>query len=260
MLYYELLMFNKYFVLIPVIISLSGCCISADNTTTNNEQESTSKCKENQNKINSILCKQARLKRLQVFLEGLNNSNNFNNNGNVKLINDVNEANKLLNDITHNKYNEKELKIIINKFNNKIKQIEKLYKDLFEFSDQEDNDNKNKVKLNKNQKLSKSNNSNIQLMTSLNWSKDTRNNSNVVTNPLAVSEDDLNSINGDDNNNPECIIVDLSNPITMQQVQEYYNCSSINNGLKEELPIQGTITNKSHDDEIGTKQINKLHN
>lgn len=253
-------MLNKYFILIPVIVFLNGCCIGADNTTTSNNQESTNKCKEKQNKINSILGKQARLKKLQLFLEGLNDSNNFNNNGNVKLINDVNEANKLLNDITHNKYNEKELKIIINKFNNKIKQIEKLYKDLFEFSDQDDSNNKNKIKLNKNPKLPKSSNNNVQSMTSLNWSKDTRNNSNVITNPLAVSEDDLNSINGEDNSNPECIIVDLSNPITIQQVQEYYNCSSINNGLKEELPVQGTITNKSHDDEIGTKKINKLPN
>ena len=242
----------KYYVLVPVFISLIGCCISADNATTSNTEELNSKCKEKQN---IIVCKQEKLKKLQKFLEGLKE----NDKKNMKpIINDVKDANKLLNEITHNKYNNKELEIRLNKFNNKMKQIEKLYKNLFSLTDQDDDNTDKKIKLknSKNTKLPEVNN-NIQSMTSLNWSKDTRNNSNVITNPFDLSK---NNEEGDIID-PECIIVDLSNPITMQQVEEYYNYSNINNRLNsDDIPVQGLPNSKTNDDEISSKLVDKHSN
>ena len=249
-------MVNKYFILIPFIVYLSGYCISADNTTTQNKKESTSKCKEKQNKTNSILDNKEKLRKWNLFLEKLN----------VNLIKDVNEANKLLNDITNNKYSEKELKIIINKFNDKIKQIEESYNKLFELSDQDNSDNKNKIKLSKKPQLSRVNNNNVQLITTLNWSKDVRKNTNVTNKTHVVKENlndipdsDLNNIN-EENNNHERIVLTPNSPCVSSHEQKIYDCNSVNNRLQEEVPVQGIITNKTHDDEINTKSINKLPN
>lgn len=217
----------------------------------NNTEETNKKKCSKEKDGNNIVCKRKQLIELSNFLNNLTKSNNSKD-IDVKRINsiiaNVNNTQKMLDDITNKKYNNKNsLKIQVQKFNKNVEEITKQYKDLFKLPDQEEQDNN--IKNNSNNSF---NTGKIQSMTSLNWNKDTRNNSNVITNPLDVSSDELNNIRPDGEIiNPECMVVDLSRPITMSQVEEYYNRKTDN-----EVPVHETIPiGKSCDDNSISNKI-----
>lgn len=219
---------------------------SKDKKSDNNEEKTNKKKCSKEKDENNIICKRKQLIELSNFLNNLTKSNNSKD-IDVKRINsiiaNVNNTQKMLDDITNKKYNNKNsLKIQVQKFNKNVEEITKQYKDLFKLPDQEDKNNQNS---DKNNSLPVINNGKIQSMTSLNWNKDTRNNSNVITNPLDVSSDELNNIRPDGEIiNPECMVIDLSRPLTMSQVEEYYNRKSDN-----DVPVHETIPiGKSYDD------------
>ena len=200
------------------------------------------RCKKNNE--NDITCKEKQLIELNNFLTNLTKSDYkkyIDENSINSIIANVNVTKKMLDDITHKKYNNKtSLKVQVQKFNENVEKIAKQYRELFKLPDQEE---QNKTK--NNNSLPVINNGKIQSMTSLNWNKDTRNNSNVITNQLAIPNDDFNNILKDgDIINPEYMVVDLSRPLTMAQVEEYYNRKP-----DKDLPVQDTMPiSTSHDD------------
>ena len=232
----------KYFILVP-IFSLLGCCTSADDTTTYDKSESQKINKNNKDKdkkknVNGVILKQDKLNALRNFLVNANNNRREVDPKNISLIIEyIDSANNMLNKIKQNRYDGNSLKIELKSLNNKIKQIEKSYKRLFNLPEQDNNNNNPLPNLKNNAKS----------ITNLNWSKDTRNSSNVTINPLAVS----------DNTDPECIIVDLSKPpLDLKQVKEYYKYHGSYSPQENKVPEQGTLSvGKSSDEDICTSRI-----
>ncbi len=244
---------SKYLLLVLIFSPLIVCCTSADDTTTDNEKELQRNIK-NKKDVNVILFTQDRLNALRNFLTNINkdnktkdnktkdNKNKDNKNKDNKkidpesislIIKDIDSANNILDNIKQNRYDGNSLEIKVKSLNNKIKQIETLSRKLFNLTE---NDN------NKRNALPKMKN-NTKAITNLNWIKDTRNNSHVITNPLKTSEVD-----------PACIIVDLSQPLDLQQVQEYYDSYS---PQEDKVPEQGTlpIGKLSEDISIGKRKL-----
>ena len=234
---------SKYLLLVLIFSPLIGCCTSADDTTTDNEKELQRNIK-NKKDVNVILFTQDRLNALRNFLTNTNKDNKTKDNKNKDnkkidpesislIIKDIDSANNILDNIKQNRYDGNSLEIKVKSLNNKIKQIETLSRKLFKLTEN-DNNNRNALPKMKN---------NTKSITNLNWSKDTRNNSHVITNPLETLEVD-----------PACIIVDLSQPLDLQQVQEYYNSYS---PQEDKVPEQGTlpIGKSSEDISIGKRTL-----
>ena len=218
---------SKYFSIVAVLVPLISCCTSADDTTTSSIESLNKKhVNKEKNKTNNIKLKQNKLNELQEFLTKLKNSKSKIDHEKIEvLICNVGTASNTLKKIINNKYSESKLQTILDSLNEKLKTIEQLYRELFNLPNNTDSNN-----------LCVNNNtvSGVKPMTSLNWNKDTRNNSNVITNPLDVSHNDETEPNIKES---QFIVVDLSKPLTPTQVEEYYSSYNINNNI----PEQGTI-------------------
>ncbi len=217
------------------------------------------KLKDN-NKMNIVIIKQEELNILQNFLQGetkkytkcINkesvNKKDVKNRTNITDINNVlkniDETNKLLTNIKTKNYESiEDLNKQINEFNEKIKRIEEFCNNLLKKKGISTNNNE--INLTKSNIQWKGKGSNFQTITNLNWTKDTRNNSNVIINPLEEQNSDSLADN-------ERIVIDISQPLTRDQVEEYYGGSNKEN----EVPMEGTLINKSHDDDNINNPIN----
>ena len=212
------------------------------------------------NKMNIVIIKQEELNILQNFLQGetkkytkcINKQSvNKKDGKNCKNITDINnilknidETNKLLTKIKTKNYESiEDLNKQIKEFNEKIKRIEEFCNNLLKKKGISTNNNE--INLTKSNIQWKEKGSNFQTITNLNWTKDTRNNSNVIINPLEEQNSDSLADN-------ERIVIDISQPLTRDQVEEYYG------GLNKEneVPMEGTLINKSHDDDNINNPIN----
>lgn len=213
----------------------------------NKDKTKNLKCKNkkcNKDNVDIIIYKQEQLQELNMSLLELKHSKTSIDSKEVdSILDNIKNAHNILDNITHKKYKKKELEMRVKEFNDNMQKITDLYKQLFSFHNK---DNNNKMK--------STNNHNAKLITSLDWNKDTRNNSNVITNPLAVSDDELNNTKtAEDIINSECIFIDLSKPLTRQHVEEYYEHKVYNETpVHENIPI-----GKSYDNDNISNKINK---
>ena len=218
------------------------------------------KLKDNNSKTNIVIIKQEELNILQNFLQGetkkytkcINkesvNKKDVKNSKNITDINNVlkniDETNKLLTKIKTKNYESiEDLNKKIKEFNEKIKRIEEFCNNLLKKKGISTNNNE--INLTKSNIQWKGKGSNFQTITNLNWTKDTKNNSNVIINPLEEQNSDSLADN-------EIIVIDISQPLTRDQVEEYYGGSNKEN----EVPMEGTLINKSHDDDNINNPIN----
>jgi len=246
--------------LLSIVFSLLVCCVNAEDESSGDNKKTNSK---NVKDKNAIKLRKEDIKKLHDFLEEEYKkvpNNEEKNKKNIKIIiENINQADKILDIIINGNYkhNKEQLEIEIRNLNIKIEQIKKLYIDLFSFID---NDKKNKKKSNNTNRVIKlpSKKIKVQAITSNNCPYSTRKECLSVK-PL--SEEAI-KIDEETNDQKPYVVIDL-NGITPEQVQDYYN-DQINNDdtLKnnDSVPVEGIIQDKSSDNETGNKPINELPN